>query len=169
MSQPEDTSPAADESVGSTPRAPDEHHAGLWSELVRRADALTAALTAGHGDRDAHRLVTFLRGDVLPHLEAEERVLYEAARQVGAHDLVATLEVDHRFLLDLVAQIEKADTALEAALSARALVVLFALRMEKEDTVVLSALTEAGADVQGLLDRMIVTMASDYDSRFTYL
>lgn len=73
-----------------------------------------------------------LRGDVLAHLETEERVLYEAARRVGARALMAALELDRQFLLSLVERIDKADTGLDAALSARAMVVLFALRMEKE-------------------------------------
>lgn len=96
-------------------------------------------------------------------------MLYEAARAAGAHALVASLETDHRFLLSLVEQIEKADTALEAALSARALVVLFALRVEKEETIVLPALTEAGVDITALLEGMVVRMASDYNAQFTYL
>ncbi len=40
--------------------------------------------------------------------------------------------------------------------------------MEKEDTIILPTLREAGVDVSALLDRMIVRMATDYDSHFTY-
>ncbi|WP_193312744.1 hemerythrin domain-containing protein [Georgenia subflava] len=161
----------ANDSAGPTPRDSHDHHSGLWSALVQRADALTATVGTGQGeDLHARRaLIDFVHGDVLAHLKTEERVLYEAVREVGAHTLVATLEADHRFLLDLVEQVEKADTAMEAALSARALVVLFALRIEKEDTVVLRTLTEAGVDVTALLEGMIVQMATDYDAHFSYL
>lgn len=158
-----------DEPVGSTPRDSHDHHAGLWSGLVERADALTPTAGAEYDDHARHVLVTFLRGDVVAHLQTEERVLYEAARAAGLHDLVNTLEADHRFLLSLVERIDNADTAVEAALSARALVVLFALRVEKEETIVLPALTEAGVDVTALLEGMIVKMATNYDAQFTYL
>jgi len=161
---------AADDPADSRPRDSHDHHAGLWSALVQRADAVTATVGTGHDDLHARSvLVDFLHGDVLAHLENEERVLYEATREAGAHSLVAALELDHRCLMNLVEQIENAATALEAALSSRALVVLFALRMEKEDTIILPTLTEAGVDVSDLLDRMIIRMATDYDSHFTYL
>lgn len=171
MEPSEDTDQrTTDAPVASTDRASQDHHAGLWSGLVQRTDTLTSTARAGHDDPHAqHVLVEYLHGDVLAHLQTEERVLYAAARSVGAHALVATLEADHRFLLSLVDQIEKADTALEAALSARALVVLFALRVEKEEAIVLPALTDAGVDVTALLEDMIVHMAVDYDARFTYV
>lgn len=169
MSQVEENGPADTDSPGGSPREQPDHHAGLWSALVQRADDLTNTVGAGHDDLHARSaLVEFLRGDVLAHLESEERVLYEAVREAGAHSLADALELDHRCLLNLVEQIEKADSALEAALSSRALVVLFALRMEKEDTIILPTLREAGVDVSALLDRMIVRMATDYDSHFTY-
>lgn len=169
MSHTEENGPADTDSPGGLPREQPDHHAGLWSALVQHADDLTEAVSAGHDDQHARSaLVGFLRGDVQAHLESEERVLYEAVREAGARSLVDALEVDHHCLLDLVEQIEKADTALEAALSSRVLVVLFALRMEKEDTIILPTLREAGVDVSALLDRMIVRMATDYDSHFTY-
>jgi hypothetical protein len=169
-SQPNQNVATGADPVSSMLRDSHDHHARLWSALVEHADALIGTVCAGHNDRYARSvLVDFLRGDVLAHLQTEERVLYQSARKVGAHVLVAALEVDHRFLLDLVERIEKAPTALEAALSAHALVVLFALRMEKEDSVVLPTLTGAGVDVSALLDDMTVRMATDYDSHFTYL
>lgn len=166
----ENDTPDAADPMSSAPRDSRNHHAGLWSALVQRTEALTETVSAGHEDRRARTaLVHFLRADVLAHLETEERILYEGARTIGAHGLVAALEVDHRFLLRLIERVEKADTALEAALSARALAVLIALRIEKEDTVVLPTLSEAGVDVSALLDRMVVQMATDYDSHFVYL
>lgn len=169
MSSTEENIPADTDNPGGPPREQPDHHAGLWSALVQRADDLTDAVRAGHDDRPVRAaLVKFLRGDVLAHLESEEQVLYEAVREAGAHGLVAALELDHRCLLNLVDQIEKADTALEAALSSRALVVLIMLRIQKEDTVILPTLREAGADVSALLDRTVVRMATEYGSRFTY-
>ncbi|HET7414828.1 MAG TPA: hemerythrin domain-containing protein [Arthrobacter sp.] len=165
-----DNHPIDNDDAASGPvRDPHNHHAGLWSTLVQRADAVKATIDFDHENMQARSaLVDFLRTDILAHLEVEEHVLYQAAREIGATSLVAALELDHRRLLDLVEQIEKTGDGLEAAMLSRALVVLFALRMEKEDTIVLPTLTDAGVDVSSLLDRMIVQMATDYDSRFTY-
>lgn len=171
MSQSDGTDPTVvDEPLGAVPRRSRDHHAGLWSGLVERTDDVVATVTAGHDDlraRDA--LLDFLRHEAFAHLQSEEQVLYAAARTVDAHALVAALELDHRFILDLVEQVQKARTALEAALAARALVTLVGLRIEKEDAVLIPTLRDAGVDVPGLLDGMVVAMATAYDSRFTYL
>lgn len=150
-------------------RGPHDHHAGLWTALVEHTDALTASVASGQADMRARsELVRFLHNDVLAHLTAEERVLYQAVRDIGATELVAALELDHRCLLGLVEQLEHTEDPLEAALLSRSLVVLFALRMEKEDTIILPALTAAGVDVTPVLDRMIVQMATQHGSHFTY-
>lgn len=169
MSSTESTAGPADEDLGATEHSSQSHHERLWTALVDRADSLTAAAD-GDEDRDARSaLVEFLHGDVLAHLRAETGVLYQAARSIGAEHLVATLEADHRFLLKLVEEIEQADTEQEAARCARALVVLTALRIEKEETIVLPALVGSGVDVEVLLARVVSGMATDYDARFTYL
>lgn len=159
-----------DESVGATRRLSDDHHAGLWSALVQHVDAVTAAVAAGQDDLDTRNaLIEFLRSDVMAHLQTEERFMYAAARKIGSDALVATLELDHRFLMDLVHQITRADSLLQTALPACALVTLLGLRIEKEETVLIPTLRAAGVDVPDLLDAMIVAMATDYDSHFTYL
>ncbi|UNX54402.1 hemerythrin domain-containing protein [Georgenia sp. TF02-10] len=153
MSEPESTRPPGAEWIGGTvPRAAHEHHAELWSGLARREAALVDAVTAGE-DHEPPRaeMVDFLHGEVFAHLQTEELVLYNAARGVGAHALVATLELDHKSLLSLTEHIAQASTGLDAALLARALVMLFVLRMEKEETVLLPTLAEAGIDVSVLL------------------
>ncbi|NMR18961.1 hemerythrin domain-containing protein [Cellulomonas fimi] len=137
---------------GSVPGAAHRHHAGLWSELAAREAALVTAVSAGEDHEPARRaLVDFLRGEVFDHLQTEEMVLYNAARGAGEHALVAALELDHRSLLSLVEHIDQAATGLDAALSARALVMLFVLRMEKEETVLIPALNGAGVDVSVLI------------------
>lgn len=128
------------------------HHADLWSELTQREAALVRAVLDGTDHHPAQQsLVEVLRSEVLPHLATEEEVLYSAARGAGAHALVASLEVDHRALLSAVEHVEHARTALDAALATRALVALFALRMEKEETVLLPTLAAARVDPGSLL------------------
>lgn len=159
-----------DDSVGATARVSADHHAGLWSTLVQRVDAVIAAVAVDHEDLGTrHALIEFLRGDVMAHLQTEERFMYAAAAEIGSDTLVATLELDHRFLMDLVHQIAQADTLLQTALLARALLTLVGLRIEKEENVLIPALREAGVDVPGLLDGMVVAMTTDYDSSFSYL
>lgn len=152
MSQPGENSPSDPPSEDSVPQAAHRHHAELWTELVQREAALVNTVAAGEDHDPARReLVEFLRGDVFAHLETEETVLYNAARDVGAHALVAALELDHKSLLSLVEHIDQAKTGLDAALSARALVMLFILRMEKEETVLIPTLSEAGVDASVLI------------------
>lgn len=88
----------------------------LWSGLARREAALVDAVTAGE-DHEPPRaeMVGFLHGEVFAHLQTEEAVLYNAARGVGAHALVATLEADHKSLLSLTEHIAQASTGLDAA------------------------------------------------------
>jgi hypothetical protein len=94
--------------------------------------------------------------------------LYAAARHAGEHSLADVVEPEHRAALDVIAEIEQATTSTEAALGGHSLRVLFALRMQQEEEVVLPALRRAGVDTDTLLDTMMVQMASDYGSRFGY-
>lgn len=161
-----------DQPVGANRRVSDDHHAGLWSGLIQRVDAVVAAADAGpDGDNRQLRdsLLEFLHRDVLAHLRTEEQIMYEAARGAGLGALAAALELDHRFLMELVDNIEHSENVLQVALSGRALVTLVGLRIEKEETVLIPALRAAGIDVSDLLDGMVVAMATDYDSSFTYL
>ena len=141
-----------DHEVAPSGGAAHHHHLDLWAELTVREADLVNAVADGQEHQPAQRhLVDYLHGDVLTHLQTEERVLYNAARGAGAGPLVDTLELDHQSILTLVENIDQAKTGLDAALSARALMVLFALRMEKEESVLIPALTEAGVDVSILL------------------
>lgn len=92
-----------------------------------------------------------MHGDVLSHLQTEERVLYDAARRAGAGPLAAALVLDHQSMMALVEHIGQAKTGLDAALSARALVVQLVLRMQKEESVLIPALVDAGVDVSDLV------------------
>ena len=156
--------PGARRDGNQAPSAAHDHHADLWSGLAEREAALVDAVAQGHDHEQPRRaLVDFLRGDVFAHLQTEEMVLYNAARGVGAHALVTALELDHKSLLSLVEHIDQAATGLDAALSARALMMLFVLRMEKEETVLIPTLTEAGVDVSILIDGRPEMLGTDGD------
>lgn len=134
-------------------KAAEEHHAELWAELTARVYAVIEAVARG-ADPEPSRgeLLDYLTREVVPHLRTEERMVYNLARGAGERGLVAAMELDHRALLRQVESLKKAVTPLEAAMAARAFLVLFALRMEKEEKVLLPVLAEQGLDVTELLE-----------------
>jgi len=132
--------------------AAEEHHADLWAELTVRGYAVIDAVARG-ADPEPIRgeMLDYLRGEAVPHLRTEERMVYNLARGAGERGLVATLELDHRALLRQVETLERALSPLDAAMAVRALLLLFALRMEKEEKVLLPALAAQGLDIGELL------------------
>lgn len=128
------------------------HHAELWAELTARGDAVIEAAAQGADPGPSRgELLGYLADQVVPHLRTEERIVYNLARGAGERNLVAAMELDHRALLRQVESLRKAATPLEGAMAARALLLLFALRMEKEEKVLLPVLAEYGLDVRELL------------------
>lgn len=146
------TIPDADDVLGSMTAAVHEHHSDLWAELTLKENELLRVVAVA-GDFTAARddFVALLRGEVAEHLEAEQTVLYGAVRGQGSHALVQALDLDHQALIALIDHLEGAESGFQAAMAARSLVLLFALRMEKEESVVLPMLREAGVDVDALL------------------
>lgn len=166
----EDQVLSSDEDEARTPRTAQAHHAGLQAQLKGYAHELINDVAAGADvEPGRQRMLGFLHDDLLAHLEAERRVLYGAAGQAGMEVLVASLEVDHQLLLDLIADLDRAAAGWETALTVHALMVLIELRIRKEESVLLPALAEAGIEVSVLLDSMIVQMATEYGSRFGYV
>jgi len=152
-----------------TMRSSDDHHARLRSELHERVEAVVHAVSNSRPHEPAlGRLMYLIRDDVLPHLEAEQEVLYPAAREAGNHDLIDALETDHRAALSIIGEIDRSSTGIHAALRAHTLGRLFSLRVEKEESILIPSLERAGVDVAELLDRVVVQMATEHDSRFTY-
>lgn len=98
---------------------------GVLTEAIRRhhlslAKTLQAhARAVGGGEPDSERdsFVAFLKGDLVPHARGEERHLYEAigalVREHG--QATATMRVDHEFITDYVARIEKVARQLKSA------------------------------------------------------
>lgn len=128
--------------------AAEDHHAALWAELQAAAAAVIDAADRGEDGAAARgALLAYLHQEVLPHLGTEQAVLYGRARDAGLGPLVATLELDHRAMVRLVTTLEGARSDLVAALAARSFLLLFALRMEKEEHVLLPALAGRGVAV----------------------
>ena len=134
-------------------KAAEAHHADLGAELTARVHELIEAVARGVDPEPSRgELLDYLTREVVPHLRTEERMVYNLARGAGERGLIAVLELDHRALLRQVESINEAATPLEAAMAAHAFLALFALRMEKEEKVLLPVLAEQGLDVRELLE-----------------
>jgi uncharacterized protein (DUF2249 family) len=125
----------------------EQHHAALAGALLLRVEALLtiAAEDSGAGwGQEADRLVDWCRDTLLPHAAAEEQTLYAAAyHRAEARLLVESMVKEHLALRGLVDEIAVANTPLAAAADARALQVLFANHVEKENAVILPLLAGA--------------------------
>lgn len=130
--------------------AVEKHHAQLAGALALRVEALVDA--AAHGDRadavDAQRqLVSWARGELVPHALAEENAMYPAAqRKPEGRLLVEGMLAEHTVITGLVSEVEAVTDPVRAATAARALQVVFDSHLAKENELVLPLLV-AAADV----------------------
>lgn len=85
------------------------HH----QEILDTLTGHVAAIVDGEGHADPSALVTFLKGDLLPHAQGEEAFLYPAvAPLVKAHgNATATMTIDHEFITRYIDRIEEAARA----------------------------------------------------------
>ena len=119
----------------------EQHHA----EMAGRLDVLTAAVLSAAGTERAEaargELLTWLRDDLVPHAEAEERTLYPAAAEIPeARLLVEAMLAEHALIHRLVADLEGATSPVAAAAFARALETVFDSHLAKENDQLIPAL-----------------------------
>jgi uncharacterized protein (DUF2249 family)/hemerythrin-like domain-containing protein len=122
------------------------HH----QEILKTLTGHVEAIVSDDKGADPGALVTFLKGDLLPHARGEEAYLYPAVDPlVKAHGkATATMEVDHEFISgyinsidQTVAALRSASAAEESALKATLqrlclqLEAVLALHLEKEERV----------------------------------
>jgi hypothetical protein len=128
-------------------------HALLRRGVERRCGALCEA--AEHGipfQRQLTILRDYLAGEILPHAEAEERTLYQAAAaQARGSELVRTLTAEHRELAYLAGRLRPGADSGEAAAVSEWIATLFAGHVAKENDLLLPALVGVGADLAALL------------------
>jgi predicted NAD/FAD-binding protein len=132
------------------------HHAVLRRRLEQRVDVLWAA--AGHGtlyDQALAALRTYLAKEILPHAQAEEQTLYQAAiTNARGSQLVRTLTLEHRELARLADWLQSPGREDMATTVAEWIATLFAGHVAKENDLLLPALTDSGADLAALLADM---------------
>ena len=132
------------------------HHAVLRRGLERRAGALCEAVDSGVPFEWQMRILReYMTGEILPHAQAEERTLYQAAAsQARGSDLVRTLTAQHHALAYLAGRLRPGADGGEAAAVSEWIATLFAGHVAKENDLLLPALAGSGADLASLLADM---------------
>jgi uncharacterized protein (DUF2249 family) len=154
---------ASNEADAAAASAVEQHHAEMAGALAMRVQAVLAAAARGvDGDvgTPAGQLVAWCERELIPHARAEEATMYAAARRRPEGQLlVEGMLREHTVILDLVREIGAATTPLATATAARALHVVFATHLEKENTLVLPLLVGASdislAELLGGLHQLV--------------
>lgn len=131
------------------------HHAQLAADL----DSLVTALGAAAGaavEPARQELVAWLRSELAPHADGEEKTFYPAAeRTVAGRLLIAGMVAEHQVIRGLVDQVADSRDQRVAAAWAGALLRVFRSHADKENDLVLPLLVqEPGVDLQALLEEM---------------
>ncbi|MGH3259911.1 MAG: hemerythrin domain-containing protein [Streptosporangiaceae bacterium] len=131
-------------------------HAVLRRGLERRAGTVCDAAASGVPfQRQLATLRGYLEEEILPHAEAKERTLYQAAAtQARGSELVRALTAEHRELAYLAGRLQPGVDGGEAASVSEWIATLFAGHVAKENDLLLPALTGSGADLAALLADM---------------
>lgn len=146
--------------------AVEQHHAQLAGALTARVEELvTAAAAQDAAAASAARsgLAGWARAELVPHAQAEEKAMYPAAhaRDEGRL-LVEGMLAEHKTIVGLVDEVERAADATRAAAAAYALLVLFDSHLAKENEQILPLLAAAGdISVAGLLSGMHELLGGD--------
>ncbi len=130
-----------------------DHHTKLLHEMERRTGAVIAAAASGAPyEPPVLALGEFVADEVLPHAEAEEQTLYQAAAAIPAAALlIRAMKDEHRQLGSLAGRLAEDAGAVTAATTAASIATLFAAHVAKENDLVLPALAEGGVDLPRLL------------------
>lgn len=134
------------------------HHDQLLQGLESRIDSLQKQV----GDNDIQteqmvaEVVKYLNSEIVPHAIAEEHSIYRAARdKLGLDDLVTEMTGEHATLLSQVENLESATSKEDASKNSEKLLRLFALHVDKENSLILPALLEErSTDLAQLLGLM---------------
>jgi hypothetical protein len=135
------------------------HHTQLAKGLDDRVETLLRAVDHQYllkADQARLDLLDYLRRELVPHAHAEERALYPAAAaQPEGEPLIAGMLEEHRVLTGLVDELAGAPSPVRAAGAARALAVLFATHLAKENNLLLPLIVDAAqVSLAGLLSGM---------------
>jgi len=135
---------ASSEADAAAAEAVKNHHAELAGALQVRTEALLASAfreDLASAESTRRDLVYWCRHELVPHAQAEEEVMYPAARAtVEGRLLIDAMLDEHVVLVGLVREVADTDDVRRAAASAVALRVLFHTHLTKENDLVLPLL-----------------------------
>ncbi len=138
------------------------HHGELAAELHRRTAAALAAAARGELGAERDALHDWYRGELMPHIVAEEQTLYRAGDRLEATRLlVASMSAEHQALAGLVAELALARGPLDSALAAASAQALLGAHLGKENDLLLPALDAAGVELGPLLDGMHALLGTE--------
>lgn len=145
---------ASSEADARAVEAVEGHHAQLGGALATHVERLLVEQADWQPARDA--LVAWLRTELVPHAQAEEKTLYPAAAAFDrARLLVDAMVAEHGVISGLVEELAGAGDGVRAAAAARALRAVFDTHLVKENEQVLPLLAQApDVDLAGLLGGM---------------
>lgn len=128
-------------------------HGNIQAELVRLVERLISTVTADEPHEPARRqLVSFLRNELLLHLETERKLLHVVGNSFeSTKKLADAMAINHRQILAFFRALEERDTGMGLALAAGSIVSLVEVRLQTENTVLLPALVANGVDLETLL------------------
>jgi iron-sulfur cluster repair protein YtfE (RIC family) len=125
---------------------------------LRRAAADVPRLVPAEREVLLHRLVDFLREELLPHAQAEEHVFYpEVAVLVGAPEATAPMLYDHRAIRERIVELADCDPRDPDRLQELlyGLHALISVHFEKEEDLYLSLLDSRGSErVERVIEAM---------------
>ncbi len=133
-----------------------DHHLELQTTLTSRVnDVIVAAHTNQPHGLAVAQLTQFLAHDIVPHARAEEDVLYAAAVSNELRLLVSGMRFEHETLLALATELSKANSAVDAAGIARAILEIFTGHVRRENELLLPALgDDPNTDLVALMPLM---------------
>ena len=131
------------------------HHAGLAEQLRLLTEALLAAVSAGTYVAERGHLLDWYSGELMPHVEAEEKALYGIGADLEpTRLLVLGMVAEHRYLAALIGELEEARGPIEVVAAAAAAHELFRAHLGKESDLLLPGLDATGMDLGVALDGM---------------
>lgn len=118
-----------------------QHHAAMAGKVAALVGTLTTARSGDEARSAQNALVTWSRGELLPHALAEETTLYAAARELPeARLLVEAMLAEHATLTALINSLESAAQPAQAVAAAGALEAVLDVHLHKENELLLPAL-----------------------------
>lgn len=142
----------------------EQHHAVMAGQLTTLAQNLISAVTEGGAEHARGALASWCREVLVPHALAEEGTLYRSAAELPElRVLVEAMIAEHRVIVDMVRELEKAD-GVRAAATGWAIKTLFEVHLAKENERLLPALVASPAhSVAELLSGMHELLGADHE------